>query len=90
MWALIGLGVGALVRNQAATLVGLLVWVLLIENVLPGFYSSFARFLPGAAGSELAGNNHDLPAAVAALLLIVYASAASIAGWYTTLHRDVA
>jgi ABC-2 type transport system permease protein len=90
MWALIGLGAGALVRNQAGTLVGLLVWMLLIENVLPGFFSSFARFLPGAAGSELAGNNHDLPAVVAALLLVAYASAASIAGWYATLRRDVA
>jgi ABC-2 type transport system permease protein len=90
MWAMIGLGVGALARNQAGTLVGLLVWMLLIENLLPGFVPGAARFLPGAAGSELAGNNDQLPAAVAALLLIGYAAAASTAGWIATLRRDVA
>jgi ABC-type transport system involved in multi-copper enzyme maturation permease subunit len=90
LWAMIGLGVGALVRNQAGALVGLLVWMLLIENLLPAFVPDAARFLPGATGTELAGNSDKLPAAVAALLLVLYAATTAIAGWMATLHRDVA
>lgn len=89
-WAVFGLGVGALVRNQAGTLIGLLVWMLLIENLVAGFVPGAGRFLPGAAGLVLAGNNDKLPAAVAALLLVLYAAAASAAGWLATLRRDVA
>jgi len=48
------------------------------------------RFLPGAAGLALAGNTDKLPAAVAVLLLVLYAAAASAAGWLATLRRDVA
>jgi ABC-2 type transport system permease protein len=32
LWAAIGLGVGALVRNQVATVVGLCAWLLLVES----------------------------------------------------------
>ncbi len=90
LWAMIGLGVGALVRDQVGTLVGLLAWMLLIENLMHGFVPGASRFLPGAAGLALAGNTDKLPAAVAVLLLILYAAAASAAGWIATLRRDVA
>ena len=46
--------------------------------------------MPGGAGLSLAGNEHKLSIAVAGLLLIGYATAASAAGWLTTLRRDVA
>jgi ABC-type transport system involved in multi-copper enzyme maturation permease subunit len=90
LWAMIGLGVGALVRDQVGTLVGLLAWMLLIENLMHGFVPGASRFLPGAAGLALAGNTDKLPAAVAVLLLILYTAAASAAGWIATLRRDVA
>jgi ABC-2 type transport system permease protein len=90
LWAMIGLGVGALVRDQVGTLVGLLAWMLLIENLVHGFVSGAGRFLPGAAGLALAGNTDKLPAAVAVLLLVLYAAAASAVGWIATLRRDVA
>ena len=90
LWAMIGLGVGALVRDQVGTLVGLLAWMLLIENLVPGFVPGAGRFLPGAAGLALAGNTDKLPAAVAVLLLVLYAAAASAVGWIATLRRDVA
>ncbi len=89
-WAMIGLGVGAIVRDQVGTLIGLLAWMLLIENLVAGFVPGAGRFLPGAAGLALAGNTDKLPAAVAVLLLILYAAAASAAGWIATLRRDVA
>jgi ABC-2 type transport system permease protein len=88
VWATIGLGVGALVRNQVGTLVGLCAWILLIENLFL-FVPGAARYAPGASGLALAGGPGELPAAVAALLLVLYAAGASAAGWLATLRRDV-
>jgi ABC-2 type transport system permease protein len=90
LWAMIGVGVGALVRNQVATLVGLCAWMFLVESVSEGFVPGAAKLMPGGAGLSLAGNEHKLSIAVAGLLLIGYAAAASAAGWLTTLRRDVA
>jgi len=92
LWATIGLGVGALVRNQVATLVGLCAWLLLVENLLLPFVPGAGRFTPGSAGLALAGSIADklLAPAPAALMLILYAAAAAAAGWLATLRRDVA
>jgi hypothetical protein len=92
LWATIGLGVGALIRNQVATLVGLCAWMLLVENLLLPLVPDAGRFTPGAAGLALAGSVADelLTAAPAALVLVLYATAASAAGWLLTLRRDVA
>jgi len=89
LWATIGLGVGTLVRNQVGTLVGLCAWILLIENLLL-FVPGVARYAPGAAGLALAGRPDELPAAAGALVLALYAAAASTGGWLATLRRDVA
>jgi ABC-2 type transport system permease protein len=90
MWAAIGLGVGALVRDQVAAIIGLCVWILLVEGTSESFVPGFGRLLPGEAGLALASNIDRPPAAVAALLLIFYAAAISAAGWVVTLRRDVA
>jgi ABC-2 type transport system permease protein len=88
LWATIGLGIGALVRDQVGSLVGLCAWILLIENLLL-FVPGVARFAPGAAGLALAGRPDELPAALGALVLVLYAVAASAGGWLATLRRDV-
>lgn len=89
LWAVLGVGVGALVRNQVATLVGLCAWMFLVESVSEGFVPGAAKLMPGGAGLSLAGNEHKLSLAVAAVLLIGYTAAAAAAGWVTTLRRDV-
>jgi len=91
LWATIGLGVGALVRNQVGTLVGLCAWILLVENLI-AFDPDTSRFSPGAAGLALAGKTGDgyFAPAAAALLLVLYAAAVSAAGWLATVRRDVA
>ena len=93
LWATIGLGIGALVRSQVATLVGLCTWLLLIEHLLP---SDAARYTPGAAGLALAMQASDTKLAPAVptlatgvLALVLYSAAASAAGWKATLQRDV-
>jgi len=90
LWAAIGAGVGALVRNQVGALVGLCAWMFLVESVSEGFVPGAARLMPGGAGLALAGNNDELSAAVAVLLLVLYAAAVSAAGWVATMRRDVA
>jgi ABC-2 type transport system permease protein len=90
LWAAIGVGIGALVRNQVGAVVGLCVWMFLVESVSEGFVPDAARLLPGGVGLALAGNSDELSAAVGALLLVLYAAAASAAGWIGTLRRDIA
>lgn len=61
LWVLVGIGVGALVRNQIGAIVGVLVFTQFIEpigRVASGFVdglSNVTRFLPGAAGDALVG-----------------------------------
>jgi ABC-type transport system involved in multi-copper enzyme maturation permease subunit len=90
LWAALGVGIGALVRNQVGALVGLCTWMFLVESVSSGFVPDAARLMPGGTGLALAGNEHKLSAGVAALLLILYATAAAAAGSIATVRRDVA
>jgi ABC-type transport system involved in multi-copper enzyme maturation permease subunit len=90
LWAALGVGIGALVRNQVGALVGLCAWMFLIESVSEGFVPGAAKLMPGGAGLSLAGNEHKLSVLAAALLLITYTAVASILGWIATLRRDVA
>jgi len=61
LWVLVGIGVGALVRNQVGAIVGVLVFTQFLEPVgrtAAGFVdglSSLTQFLPGAAGDSLVG-----------------------------------
>jgi ABC-2 type transport system permease protein len=90
LWAVAGVGVGALVRNQVGALVGLCAWMFLVESTSESFVPDFGRLLPGGAGLALAGNTDELSAAVGTLLLVLYAAALAAAGWRATLRRDVA
>ena len=86
LWAAIGIGVGAIVRNQVGAVVGLCVWLLLVESILIGDVPSAGKFAPGASAGALAGidpERHRRRAArpgLGALLLIAYAAAAALAG----------
>lgn len=92
IWASIGVGLGALIRIQVPTLVGLTAWLLLIESLLVENVSSVGRFAPGAAAQALAGQSPDtlLPAAVGGVLLVGYAVVAIASGTWLTMRRDIA
>ncbi|HYJ50714.1 MAG TPA: ABC transporter permease [Microbacterium sp.] len=61
LWVLVGIGVGALVRNQVGAIVGVLVFTQFLEPVgrtAAGFVEGLTgvtRFLPGAASDALVG-----------------------------------
>jgi hypothetical protein len=93
LWAVIGLGVGALIRNQVTTIVTLCAWLLFVEHLIP---SEVAPYTPGntalglaiqASQTQLADSVSSL--AIGALLLPIYAAIASTAGWLGTIRRDV-
>ncbi|MGH3031374.1 MAG: ABC transporter permease subunit [Gaiellaceae bacterium] len=91
LWAPLGLGLGALLRNQVATLIAIFLWLFFIENLLIDFVPNAGKFAPGAAAAAITGLDLDklLAPAAGALLLASYAAAAAAAGWIATLRRDV-
>jgi ABC-2 type transport system permease protein len=95
LWAIVGTGIGALLRSQVATVVGLCVWLLLIENILIGNVASAARYTPGASGGALAGLMPNagattlLAPALGALLLAGYAVVAAATGLLSIERRDI-
>jgi Flp pilus assembly protein TadB len=52
--AAIGVGVGAVVRQQVGAVVGLCVWLLLLETTLIGNVPSAGKYAPGAAAGAIA------------------------------------
>jgi ABC-type transport system involved in multi-copper enzyme maturation permease subunit len=93
LWAAIGVGVGALVRNQVPALVGLCAWILFVEGLLVGdTLKNVARLTPGGAAAALSGQERAalLPPALALILLALYAAAAALTGARVTARRDVA
>ncbi len=93
LWGAIGVGVGAVVRSQVAALVGIVVWLLFVENLLVGDITgvgAVGRLLPGAAGRAISGQDPNilLSPAVGLVVLILYASAGGVVGSIVTVRRD--
>jgi ABC-2 type transport system permease protein len=94
LWAAIGVGVGALVRHQVPTMIGLCAWLLFVEGLLAGnvgVLGSVLRFLPGAAGAAISGQEPGtlLAPAAALALLALYATTAALAGSIAISRRDL-
>ncbi len=94
LWAGIGVGVGALVRNQVPALIGICAWLLFVEGLLAGDLvglGTVGRFLPGAAAAAVSGQDPQLLLAPAEgfVLLASYAAAWALAGAIAMSRRDV-
>jgi ABC-2 type transport system permease protein len=94
LWAAIGVGVGALVRHQVPTLVGICAWLLFVEGLLAGDaggLGDLGRLLPGAAASAISGQDPGtlLAPALGLILLALYAAAAALGGSFAISRRDV-
>jgi len=97
--ALVGLGVGMIVRHTAAAITGLLMWSLVIESLLaPMLPEGVRHTLPFSAGYRLldAGPNFEPPVLIAhqlarpqyALVFAGYALASIVAGTVLLYRRD--
>ena len=93
LWAVIGVGFGALIRQQVAAVVGGVVWVLVIENLGAGFLGDASAYLPGQAAYAFARaleNANGLIPATAGIVFALYAVAAMVIGVASTRLRDAA
>ena len=93
LWAAIGVGVGAAIRQQVPVLVGLSAWLLFVERVLLGdanLVGDLGRYTPAALGMAASGQEPLVAPGLAVILLALYAAAAAAAGWLVTTRRDVA
>ena len=94
LWAAVGVGVGALIRNQVSVLIGICAWQLFVEGLLAadfGGLGDVGRFLPGAAAAAISGQDPEslLAPANGIVLLAAYAAAAILAGSVSISRRDV-
>ena len=94
---LLGLGIGALVKNQLAAVLGGFVWAFLIEHILVSTLPRIGNWLPFrnneifAFGTNTASLGKDLPQWwVGALVLAAYTGIACMAGTYVLRRRDIA
>jgi ABC-2 type transport system permease protein len=95
VFCMLGVGVGALLRNQIAAVVGLLVYLFVVEPVVSAFpaLSDATRYLPGSAGAALTGvaqaGIEYVPPWLGGLLLAGYSVAFAVAGTFLAMRRDV-
>ena len=94
LWAAIGVGVGAVVRHQVPTVVGICAWLLFVEGLLAGDLVGLGdvfKFLPGSAAAAISGQEPGtlLAPGLGLVLLGAYAVVAALAGAMATSRRDV-
>ncbi len=96
LYAALGLGVGALLRNQAGAIVVVLAWVFVIENLLGvipgGFGTAIKQYGFAGVGGSLARTASQatrIDQVPAGLLLLGYALVLLMAGTITVRRRDV-
>jgi ABC-2 type transport system permease protein len=96
VFGVIGVGVGALVRNQITAIVGVLVWMLAVEQLLTSSYPAVGRWMPeGAAvgllqlGPAATTKGALLPAPASGIVLAGYTAVVSAFALVVTARRDV-
>jgi ABC-type transport system involved in multi-copper enzyme maturation permease subunit len=95
LFAAIGVGIGAMVRNQVAALVALCVWLLFVEPLLLSDVPSVARYAPESSAGAIAGAIQSQIAdslvapALGVVLLVAYAALSVGAGALLVTRRDV-
>jgi ABC-type transport system involved in multi-copper enzyme maturation permease subunit len=95
LFAAIGVGVGAAIRGQVATVVGLCVWLLFLEPLLLGDVPAVAKYGPEASAGAMAGAIQTqladslLAPAVGVVLLATYAALAALTGSVLISRRDI-
>ena len=105
LWTLVGIGVGTLVRNQIAAVVGVLAFTQFVEPIVRSVgafvdgVSDITAYLPGAASDALVGasiyssiggdTGPGVEWWVGGLVLLGYAVLFLLLGWLFSWRRDV-
>ncbi len=94
LYGMVGVGVGALLRNQVAAIVGALIYLFVAEPILrsvPATASAY-KWLPGGTLESITAttvNTDLLQRWQGALLLTAYGVALAVAGWVFAVRRDI-
>ena len=95
-YGVIGVAIGALVRNQVGAVVGVLVWMTAVEYTVVPTFPEVGRWTPLGAtsslfqlGPSLGLDEQLLSAPVAGLVLLCYTAAAVALALHITPRRDV-
>jgi ABC-2 type transport system permease protein len=91
-WAWLGVALGGLVRHQTAALVIPLLWLLVVETLLPAYGLAWLTpFTPGGATRALGGESFPgaLPLWAAGLVLALYGSVLTVLGTRRLVRSDV-
>lgn len=96
----VGIGIGALIKNQAIAITGSLLWLFIVEGLMTAFLPEIGKYLMSGAIAgmlqlDIGPNDFNLDAsnylspAVSALVLIGYAVLFAFLATRTTLRRDI-
>jgi ABC-2 type transport system permease protein len=95
-YGVIGVALGALVRNQIVAVAGVLFWMMLVEQVVIPELPALGRWLPWGAMSALLQLDEAwglggelLSVAAGGLVFFGYTAAAAALAFYVTPRRDV-
>lgn len=90
LYGVLGVGVGALLRNQVAAVAVALGWMLVVEQLVVALLPHVGRWLPlGAAGALIRDDGDLLPMWGGAVLFAAYGLTFAVAGTRFVLRRDV-
>ncbi len=94
VYAVIGVGIGALLRNQVGAIVGALVYLFVVEGVVGGISAlqGAYKWLPGGAADAVLPTIQPvelLEPWQGGLLLLGYGLLAAVLGTFLTVRRDV-
>lgn len=90
LFAVLGVAVGGLIRNQVVAIVASFAWILVIENIAISLSSAVSQWLPGAAGQAIVRTpDRDLlPPAAATVVLAGYGIIIAAIGIAAATRRD--
>jgi ABC-2 type transport system permease protein len=104
LFAVVGVGLGSLVRSQLAAIIGVFIWCLVVESVVGGLFTAVRPYLPYTTATTLAGiklggaafgpahgvsGGSPLPFAAAAALVAGVGIVVAIVAARTTVRADV-
>ena len=91
LWGAIGVGLGAIIRNQVGGVIALLTWGFVVESLLFGLVPAVGRWLPAHAHDALMGltTSHLVSPAAGACVLIAWTATLGLMGLTLIGRRDV-
>jgi ABC-2 type transport system permease protein len=91
LWAALGVGFGAVIKNQVFAVIALIIWTGIINPIIDGALPGAGRFTPIAASASLTADpaSYLLSPLSGGLLLIAYTMAFVVVGAVLVARRDV-